>query len=113
MKSSLFNDMQVLVVDDEVDSRDILTLVLEQEKARVTSVTSAEEALTAFKQNTFDLIISDIGMPEVDGYTLMSQIRALPQGKNIPAIALTAYAGDVNQLHSLGCWLSTSSCQTD
>lgn len=96
-----FNNLKVLVVDDEIDSRDILTFVLEKEGAEITPVTSAKEALKAFANSSFDLIISDIGMPEVDGYTLMAQIRKLPQGKDIPAIALTAYAGEVDREHSL------------
>jgi len=96
-----FHNFKILVVEDEVDSRDILSLVLEKEGADVTAVTSAKEALEAFTNSDFDLMISDIGMPEVDGYTLMKQIRNLPQGKNIQAIALTAYAGDVNKQHSI------------
>ena len=96
-----FQGIQVLVVDDEVDSLDILTLILEQEGAEVTPVASAHEALEALNRLTPDLIISDIGMPEVDGYTLISQIRELTQGKDIPAIALTAYAGEVDRERSL------------
>jgi PAS domain S-box-containing protein len=95
------NGLQVLVVDDEVDSLDLLTFVLEQDGAKVTAVASANAAIEAFNASTPDLIISDIGMPEVDGYTLITQIRALPQGKNIPAIALTAYAGEVDKQRSI------------
>jgi len=91
-----FSGVKVLVVDDEPDSLDIITLVLEQEGAEVMPVTSAKEALEAFNRYTPDLIISDIGMPETDGYTLITQIRALPQGKNLPAIALTAYAREID-----------------
>ena len=96
-----FSGLKILVVDDEVDSLDILTLILEQEGAIVTPVASAPDALVAFKKSTFDLIVSDVGMPQFDGYILMTKIRQLPQGENIPAIALTAYAGDVNQQNSL------------
>ena len=96
-----FKGIKILVVDDEIDSLDILTLVLEQEGAEVQSMTSAKKALAAFNQATPDLIISDIGMPEIDGYTLITQIRALPQGKNVPAIALTAYAGEVDKQRSI------------
>ncbi|MDJ0692642.1 MAG: ATP-binding protein [Xenococcaceae cyanobacterium MO_188.B32] len=93
--------IQVLVVDDEVDSLDILTIILEPEGAEVTPVASANAAIEALNRSTPDLIISDIGMPEVDGYTMLSQIRELTQGKDIPAIALTAYAGEVNRQRSL------------
>ena len=92
-----FRGIYVMVVDDEVDSLDILTLILEQEGAEVASVASADEALIAFKEKTPNLIISDIGMPKTDGYSLMTQIRALPQGSDVPAIALTAYAGEIDR----------------
>ena len=101
VKLNRFSGIKILVVDDEVDSLDILTLVLEQEGAEVISVASAAAALEALSKLTPDLIVSDIGMPKTDGYTLMSQIRHLSEGKNIPAIALTAYAGEVNQQLSL------------
>ena len=91
-----FSGVKIIVVDDEPDSLDILTLLLEQEGAELIPVTSAQEALEAFNQSTPDLIISDIGMPDTDSYTLIAQIRALPARKNIPAIALTAYAGEID-----------------
>ena len=96
-----FSGIEILVIDDEVDSLNILTLVFEQEGAEVRPAASAKEALDIFNKSTPDLIISDIGMPEVGGYTLISEIRALPKGKNLPAIALSAYAGNVDRQHSL------------
>lgn len=96
-----FKDLKILAVDDEVDSLDILTIVLEQEGAEVISVASASAALDIFRQVMPNLIVSDIGMPQIDGYTLIEQIRDLPQGKKIPAIALSAYTGEVNQKNSL------------
>ncbi|MGD1918882.1 MAG: response regulator, partial [Pleurocapsa sp.] len=66
-----------------------------------TPVSSAHEALLTLNKLSPDLIISDIGMPVVNGYTLMAHIRKLPQGRNIPAIALTAYAGEDNRQRSL------------
>lgn len=95
-----FSGVEILVVDDEADSLDILTLVLEQEGAKLTSAVSAAAALDVMSRTTPDLIISDIGMPEVDGLTLMTQIRQLPAGKNVPAIALTAYAGEMDRQSS-------------
>lgn len=92
-----FSGIYVMVVDDEIDSLDILTLILEQEGAEVASVASADEALAAFEEKTPNLIISDIGMPKTDGYSLITQIRALPQGADVPAIALTAYAGEIDK----------------
>jgi PAS domain S-box-containing protein len=93
------NGIRILVVDDEPDSRDFITFVLELSGASVTSVASGIEALTAIKQFIPDLIISDIGMPDMDGYMLMQQIRSRPanQGGTIRAIALTAYAAEIDQ----------------
>ena len=79
-----FDGVKILVIDDEIDSLSILTLVLEQEGAEVTSATSAALALKIFNESTFDLMISDIGMPEVDGYTLMTKIRNYPKDKIYP-----------------------------
>ncbi|GAA6624046.1 ATP-binding protein [Scytonema sp. NUACC26] len=95
--------VQVLVVDDEADSRDLIAFVLEQAGAKVMTATTACEAFAAFVQSKPDAILSDIGMPDMDGYTLIQQIRALPieQGGQIPAIALTAYAGDFDRQQAL------------
>ncbi|MBV9388404.1 MAG: response regulator, partial [Chroococcidiopsidaceae cyanobacterium CP_BM_ER_R8_30] len=95
--------VQVLVIDDEVDSRDFVAFVLEQAGAIVTTAATASEGFLALMQSPPDVLLSDIGMPDMDGYMLMQQIRALPaeQGGDIPAIALTAYAGEFNQRQAL------------
>jgi PAS domain S-box-containing protein len=95
--------VQVLVVDDDTDTRELIVFLLEQAEASVISVTSASAALTALTQSPPDILVSDIGMPEMDGYMLIRQVRALPpeQGGQIPAIALTAYAGDFNEKQAL------------
>jgi CheY-like chemotaxis protein/nitrogen-specific signal transduction histidine kinase len=95
--------IHVLVVDDDADSRDFVAFVLEQAGAIVTSVASATKALQAFSQAVPEIVVSDIGMPEMDGYMLMRQIRSLPleQGGQIPAIALTAYAGEIDLQQAL------------
>jgi len=84
--------LQVLLVEDEVDTREVLTLALEQYGAKVTAVASAAEAKSAIAKFQPDVIISDIAMPEEDGYDLIQQLR--DWGKQMPAIALTAYARD-------------------
>jgi hypothetical protein len=86
--------LSVLLVDDETDSRDLLNFVLESCGAQVAAAGSASEALEVLRSENFDVIISDIGMPEEDGYSLIRKIRNLPkeQGGNLPVIALTAYA---------------------
>lgn len=90
------SELKILVVDDDVDSREFVTFALEECGAVVTAVASAGEALAALALLKPDLLVSDIGMPEKDGYMLMREIRAMSpeQGGQIPAIALTAYAGE-------------------
>lgn len=86
--------VRVLVVDDEPDARALLRRLLEDCQAVVTTAASAQEAIEHLASSPHDVLVSDIGMPTVDGYELIRRIRALPpeQGANIPAIALTAYA---------------------
>ena len=95
--------LQVLMVDDEADIRELVAFILEEFGARVTVTASAKEALAALTQSVPDVLLSDIGMPDVDGYRLMRQVRALPaqQGGELRAIALTAYAGEYNQQQAL------------
>lgn len=97
--------VRILVVEDEVDARELLVLVLEQAGAVVTAVTSAAEALQQLPQLELDVLISDIAMPDVDGYMLLQQLRSqfAQQGKQptFKAVALTAYAGEINQQQSL------------
>ncbi|BCL38540.1 two-component hybrid sensor and regulator [Nostoc sp. MS1] len=95
--------IQVLVVDDDTDTRDFVAFVLEQAGANVITATSALEALTILTKSPPDVLVSDIGMPDMDGYMLMRQVRTLPpeQGGKIPAIALTAYAGEMNEKQAL------------
>ncbi|HEY9797648.1 MAG TPA: PAS domain S-box protein, partial [Leptolyngbyaceae cyanobacterium] len=90
--------VEILVVDDDTDAREFVTFLLQQYGARVRAVSSAGEALTALTQSVPDVLLSDIGMPDIDGYMLMQQVRTLPpeQGGQIPAIALSAYAGEIN-----------------
>jgi PAS domain S-box-containing protein len=93
--------VKVLVVDDDVDTQNFIAFLLEQAGASVRTASSASEALAAFSQFPPDVLLSDIGMPEIDGYTLIRKIRELSEGKTIPAIALTAYAGELNEQHAL------------
>jgi CheY-like chemotaxis protein len=86
--------LKILVVDDESDARALVKRILEECGAVVTEAGSANEALHHVEGGTFDLIVSDIGMPGQDGYSLIRRIRKLgkDKGGDIPAIALTAYA---------------------
>jgi PAS domain S-box-containing protein len=87
-------ELKVLVLDDEQDAREVVQLVLEQGGARVALASTVKEALEAVRTFQPDVIVSDIGMPEEDGYVFIEKLRALPreQGGRTPAIALTAYA---------------------
>jgi len=97
------DDLQVLVVDDEPDARELIVVVLEGRGAEVVAVESAVEALEGLERQRFDVLVSDIGMPEVDGYALIEKVRQLPaeSGGRIPAAALTAYAGVEDRMRVL------------
>jgi len=99
----LLNNLQVLVVDDDADTRDVLTTVLEQYGAKVTAVASVDEALEALQQFQPDLLLSDLGMPEQDGYGLIRKVKAIEaeREEKIPAIALTAYTSDEERMRVL------------
>jgi PAS domain S-box-containing protein len=86
--------LKILVVDDEADTRELIREVLKECGSEVITSRSAEEALAALEEHKPDILISDLGMPDEDGYSLISKIRALPdeRGGQIPAAALTAYA---------------------
>jgi signal transduction histidine kinase len=83
-------DVRVLLVEDDPDGRDMVEHVLSENGGHVRAVDCAAEALKALAESTFDVVVSDIGMPEVDGYELLNLIRA--RGNLVPAIALTAFA---------------------
>ncbi len=93
----------VLIVDDEADTRDFLVTVLQQSHAKVQAAASVAEALEFISQSKPDVLVSDIGMPGEDGYSLIRKIRMLPpsEGGNIPAAALTAYARTEDRLRAI------------
>jgi CheY-like chemotaxis protein len=95
-KSLNLKGLRIVVVEDEVDTLNLLVLILQQYEAEVTAVASVREALEAIAKIQPDLLLSDIAMPEMDGYTLIRQVRALEVawGGNLLAIALTAFAGE-------------------
>ncbi|MCC5655920.1 PAS domain S-box protein [Nostoc sp. XA010] len=95
---TLLAGVQILLVDDQPDVREFFSFALEQYGATVTVAESASEALEILVQSKPDILLSDIGMPLMDGYMLLREVRKLPpeQGGQIPAIALTAYAGEIN-----------------
>ena len=95
--------IKILLVEDEADSREAFSLTLQQHGAEVTAVKSVKQALAEYDRQPPDLIISDLAMPDEDGYSLINKIRS-GKGDRIPAIALTAYASekDKQQVYSAG-----------
>jgi signal transduction histidine kinase/DNA-binding response OmpR family regulator len=101
--SELLNGLRVLVVDDEADARDLLSNILTRCGSDVRCSESAAEAMQTFHEWNPDLLVSDIGMPNEDGYSLIRKLRQLKskRAKKIPAVALTAYATDEDRLQAL------------
>ncbi|HET6879827.1 MAG TPA: response regulator [Pirellulales bacterium] len=96
--------IRVLVVDDEEDGREAIAKLLAVYQADVTTASSASEALASLRRSLPDVLVSDIGMPEQDGYDLIREVRRLPasQGGQMPALALTAFAREEDRLRALG-----------
>lgn len=103
ISSRSLNGLRILVVDDEPDARELLATAIEQHGAEVKVADSAAQALKAIEAWHPDILVSDIGMPEEDGYSLIRQLRNLEQqqGGNIPAVALTAYARPEDRTQAL------------
>lgn len=101
--SRRLNNLRVLVVDDEPDSLELIAFLLQQEGAIVQMAADVQQALAVFEAFCPDLLISDIGMPETDGYALVQQLRKRisAPSKMIPAIALTAFARDEDRHRAL------------
>ena len=91
----VLKDKRVLIVEDETDTREMLAHALKQRGAKPIVADSAKQAFRLLEKQGCDLVISDIGMPEVDGYTFMRKMRSMRSpARKLPAIALTAYAGE-------------------
>ncbi len=88
--------IHILLVEDNDDSREMLKVLFDQFKLQITAVASVAEAMKILEKTRPDILISDIGMPDEDGYDLIRKVRALSpeKGGNVPAIALTGYASD-------------------
>ena len=95
--------LKVLVVDDDTDARDVIAAILSEAGADVAAAESAAQGMDLVSRWKPDVLISDIGMPGEDGYSLIRRIRSLPaeQGGGIPAVALTAFARTQDRLKSL------------
>jgi CheY-like chemotaxis protein len=99
----------VLVVDDDRDARELIARILTDCHARVRIAASAREAFETLQADMPDLLISDLGMPDVDGFELLSWIRALPRDRGglLPAVALTAFARSEDRLRALEAGFSS------
>ena len=95
--------VRVLVVDDEPDARDLINRILSDCHAQVRTAASAGEALEALQQDIPDVLVSDLGMPDVDGFELLARVQQLgpEKGGKVPAIALTAFARSEDRLRAL------------
>lgn len=95
--------LRVLLVDDEPEARQIISTVITRTGAEVEACTSASEALSKLEEFKPDVILSDIAMPDEDGYSFIGKVRSLPRDKGgeTPAAALTAYARDIDRRQAL------------
>src|SRR5262245_25670018 len=95
--------VRVLVVDDDLDTLEMLKVVLQHRGAEVITASSADDALTALERSRPDALVSDLAMPEQDGYELIQRIRQRgpEHGGNIPAVALTAFARVEDRVRAL------------
>ena len=101
--------LRVLVVDDETDARELMVTMLARSGAIVSAASSVSEAMTALAAQTYSVVISDLGMPHEDGYSLIKRIRTLPAryGGKVPVVALTAYARAEDRTKALRAGFNT------
>jgi CheY-like chemotaxis protein len=103
---AVLTGMRALFVDDNPEARALVTAVLEAAGARVSVAASAVEALSALDADSFDVVLTDIGMPDVDGYDFVMRLRERERAESrvpVCAIALTAYAGAEDRRRALAC----------
>jgi signal transduction histidine kinase/CHASE1-domain containing sensor protein len=99
----LLSGVNVLIVDDDSDTLKLMTTALTRRQATVTAVSSAGEAIKAIRQRRPDVLVSDIAMPDEDGYRLIQKVRSLEadEAESIPAVAITAYAKEEDREKAL------------
>jgi signal transduction histidine kinase len=101
-KSRSLNGLDVLIVEDSEDTLKLLGAMFSREGARAVTATSATEALEKASSSRPSLVISDIGMPDIDGYEFLQQLKAVPGMNGVPAIAISGYASDEDRRRALG-----------
>jgi signal transduction histidine kinase len=100
-KSRSLKNLDVLIVEDSEDTLTLLSAMFAREGARVATATSASEALARASSSPPNLVISDIGMPDIDGYEFLQQLKAMPGMNGVPAIAISGYASDDDRQRAL------------
>lgn len=100
-KPRSLRDLSVLIVEDSVDTLTLLSTMFSREGAQVMQASSASEALEAASTNPPDIVISDIGMPDVDGYEFLQQLKQIPGMDGVPAVAISGYASDEDRRKAL------------
>src|SRR5256885_5922643 len=105
LKDDRLSRISVLLLEDEADIRDMLTTVVEERGASVAAYGTVPDALEALNYLTPDVIVSDIGLPEYNGYVFIGRVRAMNDfnKRNLPAIALTAFATSTDRDTVLTC----------
>jgi CheY-like chemotaxis protein/two-component sensor histidine kinase len=98
-RDEILEGLKVLLVDDDVESCELVEMMLSQRGAQVICLNSGSEALARLESERPDLLICDIAMPGLDGYELLKRLRA--RGINVPAIALTAYARKEDRIRAM------------
>jgi CheY-like chemotaxis protein len=100
-KPRSLKELSVLVVEDSDDTLKLLSTLFSREGAQVMQASSASEALEAASSSPPDIVISDIGMPDVDGYEFLQQLKQIPGMDGVPAIAISGYASDEDRRKAL------------
>lgn len=93
--------LEVLLLEDEPDTRELIETLFLRAGAKVALAGTGDEAIVALQATTPDLLVSDIGLPGEDGYSVIARVRKLPNGRSVPALALTAYARDEDRQRAL------------
>jgi PAS domain S-box-containing protein len=100
-RTRVLEGTRVLVVDDEADSRELAVEVLASFGAEVITAGCADEAIAAISERAFDVLVSDIGLPAEDGYSLIRRVRSEPNGRDMPALALTGYTSPTDSKRAI------------
>ena len=102
--STALHGLRLLIVDDSEDSVEMMGLLLRQHGAHVTTMTSGAAALEYATHGNFELLISDIGMPEIDGLEMIRRLRKQSRHAKVPAVALTGFNSpeDIEQIYTAG-----------